>query len=174
MPNYRRARVPGASYFFTVVTYRRRRILTTPAAIRALRESIAVVRQHMAFSIDAWVVLPDHMHAMWTLPAADHDYSRRWGHIKAEFVRRSGLPHRSRSGAGACIWQPRFWEHVIRDERDWQAHMDYLHYNPVKHGWVERVADWRHSSFHRCVQRGWHEADWGSTEPSGPDSDCGE
>src|SRR5699024_10727942 len=129
---------------------------------------------HMAFSIDAWVVLPDHMHAMWTLPAADHDYSRRWGHSKAGFVRRSGLPHRSRSGAGACIWQPRFWEHVIRDERDWQAHMDYLHYNPVKHGWVERVADWRHSSFHRCVQRGWHEADWGSTEPSGPDSDCGE
>lgn len=174
MPNYRRAHIPGATCFFTVVTARRRRILAAPTAIRALRESIAETRRAMPFVIDAWVVLPDHMHAIWTLSAADADYSRRWGRIKAGFTRRCDLPCRTPSKRHAGIWQPRFWEHVIRDEHDWMAHMDYLHYNPVKHGLVERVVDWPYSSFHRCVKRGWYAADWGASEPFAPAGKFGE
>lgn len=174
MPNYRRARVAGATCFFTVVTARRCRILATPRAVRALRESIASARRLQPFSIDAWVVLPDHMHAIWTLPAGDDDYSTRWGRIKAGFTKRCGLLHQSVLKGHAGLWQPRFWEHVIRDDADWKAHMDYLHYNPVKHGLVERVADWPYSSFRRCVERGWYAADWGASEPRAPTTSCGE
>lgn len=161
MPNYRRARTPGATYFFTVVTAQRRPLLATAEAVANLRQSVVEVRRQLPFSIDAWVVLPDHMHAIWTLPVGDSDFSTRWGSIKAGFTRRCGKAHRSTPGHSAGLWQPRFWEHLIRGEADFAAHMDYTHYNPVKHGYVGRVIDWPYSSFHRCVQRGIYDADWG-------------
>jgi putative transposase len=124
----------------------------------------------MPFRIDAWVVLPDHMHAIWTLPGKDLDYSKRWGRIKADFSRHCGLPHTSVARRDAGLWQPRFWEHLLRDEADFAAHMDYTHYNPVKHGYVRRVIDWPYSSFHQGVRRGIYVADWGSSEPDCPQS----
>lgn len=119
----------------------------------------------MPFSIDAWVVLPEHMHAIWTLPVDDFDFSMRWGKIKAGFTRHGNRAHLSAPRQYAGLWQPRFWEHLIRDEADLAAHMNYVHYNPVRHGHVTRVIDWPYSSFHRCVRQGIHAADWGDTEP---------
>lgn len=174
MPNYRRIRVPGATYFFTVVTYRRHPILASPEAMQTLRASLAVVRRALPFVIDAWVVLPDHMHAIWTLPEGDADYSRRWGRIKAEFTRRYRNEHASSIGRGARLWQPRFWEHMIRNDHDRTVHADYLHFNPVKHGLTSRVSDWPYSTFHRCVRDGIYAPDWGQSEPTTPVVDLGE
>lgn len=140
--------------------------------MNALRESVAEVRRELPLVIDAWVVLPDHMHAIWTL--RDSDFSSRWARIKRGFTRRCGLPHVSSRGADAGIWQPRFWEHLVRNENDFARHMDYVHYNPVKHGHVQRVADWPWSTFHRCVRRGIYVPDWGQAEPVAPDFDAGE
>jgi len=168
MPNYRRARNAGATYFFTVVTAQRRPLLATIEAIAVLRQSVAEVHRQMPFLIDAWVVLPEHMHALWTLPKDDMDFSSRWGRIKAGFTRRCGLAHTSGRRRDAGLWQPRSWEHLIRDEADFAAHMDYLRYNPVKHGHVARVIDWPHSSFHRCVRQGIYPVDWGNSEPAIP------
>jgi putative transposase len=165
MPNYRRARNAGATYFFTVVTAQRRALLASADAVATLRRSLAEVRRQMPFAIDAWVVMPEHMHAIWTLPAEDCDFSTRWGRIKAAFTRRAGLAHVSAPGRDSGLWQPRFWEHLIRDDTDFAAHMDYLHYNPVKHGHVAHVIDWPYSSFHRCVSEGVYAADWGIEEP---------
>ena len=165
MPNYRRARIEGATWFFTVVTAQRRRFLVDEHAISALRQSVATTRQRMPFRIDAWVILPDHMHALWTLPPGDKDFSTRWGLIKAGFSRNSNLPHASAPRRDGGLWQPRFWEHRIRNTRDYHTHTDYAHYNPVKHGLVTRVKDWQHSSFHRAVREGIYSADWGGAEP---------
>lgn len=165
MPNYRRARSAGATWFFTVVTARRRRFLADEHAISILRESVAATLQRMPFHMDAWVILPDHMHAIWTLPAGDRDFSTRCGLIKAGFSRNSNLPHLSAPRRDGGLWQPRFWEHRIRDVRDYRAHMDYAHYNPVKHGLVARVKDWPYSSFHHAVREGIYAADWGGVEP---------
>ncbi|MGB3749091.1 MAG: transposase [Rhodanobacter sp.] len=165
MPNYRRARSAGATWFFTVVTARRRRFLADEHAISILRESVAATLQRMPFHMDAWVILPGHMHAIWTLPAGDRDFSTRWGLIKAGFSRNSNLPHLSAPRRDGGLWQPRFWEHRIRDVRDYRAHMDYAHYNPVKHGLVARVKDWPYSSFHHAVREGIYAADWGGVEP---------
>ena len=167
MPNYRRARHAGATYFFTVVTSRRRPLLATPHAVATLRQSVAEVYRRMPFSINAWVVLPEHIHAIWTLPADDFDFSTRWGRIKAGFTRHSGMPHASAPRRDGRLWQARFWEHQIRDEADLSMHMDYLHYNPVKHGHATRVIDWPYSSFHRCVRQGRYAPDWGTCEPAG-------
>ena len=167
MPNYRRARQAGATYFFTVVTARRRPLLATPHAIATLRQSVAEIISQMPFSIDGWVVLPEHIHTIWTLPLDDFDFSARWGRIKAGFTRRCGTPHTSAPRRDGGLWQPRFWEHQIRDAGDLDAHMDYLHYNPVKHGHVKRVIDWPYSSFHRCVRQGRYGHDWGTNEPVG-------
>ena len=166
MPNYRRARNAGATYFFTVVTAQRRPLLVGDDAISALRQSVAEVHRQIPFSIDAWVVLPDHIHALWTLPENDTDFSSRWGRIKAGVTRLSGLAHRSGPRQDGGLWQPRFWEHLIRNEADFASHMDYLHYNPVKHGHVDRVIDWRNSSFHRCVRQGIYPANWGDRAPA--------
>jgi putative transposase len=165
MPNYRRARNAGATYFFTVVTARRRPVLTGPDAMSVLRRSVAEVRRKLPFSIDAWVVLPDHMHAIWTMPVGDVDFSTRWGRIKTGFTKHCGVTHVSAAGHYAGVWQPRFWEHLIRDEADLRAHTDYVHYNPVKHGHAARVVDWPYSSFHRSVRLGMYAQDWGCDEP---------
>ena len=165
MPNYRRGRSEGATWFFTVVTAQRRRFLANEHATCALRQSVAATLQQMPFHIDAWVILPDHMHAIWTLPAGDRDFSSRWGLIKAGFSRNSNLPHTSAKRRDSGLWQPRFWEHRIRDTADYDAHMDYVHYNPVKHGYVARVKDWPYSSFHRAVRENLYPLDWGTVEP---------
>ena len=166
MPNYRRARAPGATYFFTVVTAQRRPLLANSQAIAALRASVADARQRLPFSIVAWVVLPDHMHAIWSLPPHDRDFSKRWGLIKAGVTGRLTCAHRSAPRQDSGLWQRRFWEHLVRDEADLRAHVDYVHYNPVKHGLASRVVDWPYSTFHGAVQRGTYAADWGSVQPT--------
>jgi len=161
---YRRTLVPGATYFFTLNLADRRCHLLVEN-IEALREAVRVVKQAHPFEIVAWVVLPEHMHAIWSLPAADSDYSLRWNQIKGAFSRRVPTGERlSRSRAGKRergVWQRRFWEHLIRDDRDLERHLDYVHYNPVKHGHVQRAADWPFSSFHRYARQGLLPVDWG-------------
>nr|WP_298109698.1 transposase [uncultured Pseudomonas sp.] len=163
MPDYRRARVPGATYFFTVNLDDRASDLLI-REIDLLRESVRATRARHPLHIDAWVVLPEHMHCLWTLPPGDADFALRWKVIKFAFAKR--LPaaeprtanQRRRGERG--IWQRRYWEHLIRDERDYQRHFDYIHYNPLKHGHVERLADWPYSSFHRAVAMGIYTRDW--------------
>ena len=167
---YRRARTPGGTYFFTVNLLERQRDLLVQH-IAVLRTVVQKVRAAHPFHIDAMVVLPDHLHAVWTLPENDADFSTRWGLIKAGFSR--CLPadeqrNACRTAKGERgIWQRRFWEHLIRDEQDYAAHMDYCHYNPVKHGYVESAAQWPYSSFHRHVQPGTYMMDWGSNDGKG-------
>ena len=163
---YRRSTTPGATYFFTVVTYRRQAILCEPDALALLREAFATIKQRHPFRIDAIVILPDHLHCLWTLPLDDSNYSTRWMLIKSHFTRRCAASlkiERSlalRHKREQTIWQHRYWEHQIRDERDFERHCDYIHYNPVKHGLVTWVADWPHSSFHRFVENGVYPTDW--------------
>ena len=163
MPNYRRVRVAGATYFFTVNLRDRGSDLLTREIV-LLRETVRSTRARHPFHIAAWVVLPDHMHCLWTLPAGDADFALRWKVIKFAFAKR--LPdtetrtaqQRRRGERG--IWQRRYWEHLIRDERDYQRHFDYIHLNPLKHGHVERLEDWPYSSFHRAVARGIYPTGW--------------
>jgi len=163
MTDYRRNRVPGGTYFFTVNLYDRRSQLLT-ANIDLLRDAIREVRAKAPFHIDAWVVLPDHLHSLWTLPDRDLDFSGRWQTIKTAFskqVPEGEFRSASREAKGERgVWQRRFWEHTIRDDRDYAAHFDYIHFNPVKHGLVAGVADWPHSSFRRSVAMGFYPADW--------------
>ncbi|EAR23133.1 REP-associated tyrosine transposase [Nitrococcus mobilis] len=164
MSNYRRVKIPGGTYFFTAVTRERRPVFTSDRNIEALRRAFRTVRERRPFAVEAVVVLPDHLHCIWRLPENDADYSGRWREIK-KLTSRAITPHSDERGERA-LWQRRFWEHTIRDDRDWRLHMDYVHYNPVKHGLVRRPRDWRWSSFARCAERGWYEADWGKSEPS--------
>jgi putative transposase len=153
---------------FTVNLLERRSCLLTDR-IELLREAIRKVLRDRPFHIDAWVIMPNHMHAVWTLPQDDHDYSGRWREIKKYFVK--ALPQTERRSAirkasgERGIWQRRFWEHTIRDEADYAAHVNYVHFNPVKHGWVTHAVDWPFSTFHRAVAQGIYPADWtGATE----------
>jgi putative transposase len=162
MPEYRRNRVAGGTYFFTVnLLDRSSDLLVT--RIDALRAAVRSTRARAPFHIDAWVVLPEHLHCIWTLPEGDDDFSGRWRAIKKTFAKAQPADeHRSatrllRHERG--IWQRRFWEHTIRDERDYAAHMDYVHFNPVKHALVDHVAAWPFSTFRRCVRRGLYPAD---------------
>jgi len=169
MTEYRRAKVAGASYFFTVNCAERHGNQLLVNHIDLLRQVFLKVKKGHPFKINAIVVLPDHLHCIWTLPPGDADYKTRWSLIKAGFSR-GILPgeRRSRSRlkrAERGIWQRRYWEHLIRDDRDYQRHVDYIHWNPVKHGWVNRVRDWPYSSFHGYVRRGIVSADWAG----GPD-----
>jgi putative transposase len=163
MSDYRRVRISGGTYFFTVNLADRRGTLLVDH-IDLLRKALASVRARHPFGVDALVVLPDHMHAIWHLPGDDQDYSGRWREIKKGFTKT--LPCRG------TVWQPRFWEHAIRDEKDYRTHMDYIHINPLKHGLVQRVADWPHSTFHRLVQAGFYPADWAGGDHD--DIDTGE
>lgn len=163
MPNYRRRRVPGGTYFFTVNLLDRRSGLLV-AHIDALRESVRRARLRKPFHVDAWVVLPDHMHCLWTLPEGDADFPRRWFAIKRAFsaalpASEPRSPTMARRGERG-VWQRRYWEHVIRDERDYAIHMDYVHFNPVRHGLVANVSDWPYSSFRRCVALGMYPMEW--------------
>ena len=182
MPNYRRARVPGATYFFTAALAER----NTPLLVKnigLLRNALRATRRDHPFRIDAMVVLPDHLHAVWTLPDRDADFPTRWGAIKGRFsrsVREAGFECRAgftppriwsgrnggvhpalRTAKGEVgIWQRRYWEHLIRDDTDFRNHVEYCHFNPVKHGLVARVGDWPYSSFHRFVRAGMYPAEW--------------
>tara|TARA_R110002049_G_scaffold2750_9_gene22391 strand:+ start:68214 stop:68828 length:615 start_codon:yes stop_codon:yes gene_type:complete len=174
MSDYRRNFVPGGMYFFTVVTYGRRPILTTDDGRRFLRNAIHKVRKRRPFELFATVLLPDHWHLVMQLPKDDNDYSTRIKRIKEEFSAswlRKGLPEASVSSAQANkgergIWQPRFWEHTIKNEDDLERCVDYLHWNPRRHQLVNRVRDWQWSSFHRFVKRGQYEIGWGGTAPN--------
>jgi putative transposase len=168
MSDDRRYFVPGGTYFFTVVTERRLRLFADAAARRLLGEAMRECRLRYPFKIVAIVLLPDHLHALWTLPTGDDAYSLRWRWIKREFARawlQSGGAESERSPARLRerrrgVWQRRFWEHTIRDEGDLEAHFDYIHYNPVKHGLVRRPRDWPWSSFPRWVREGHYSLDW--------------
>ena len=163
MPNYRRAFVPGGCWFFTVNLLERRQALLVDH-VEALRTAVAATRQKYPFDIDAIVILPDHLHAVWTLPPGDADFSTRWRLIKSRFAK--ALPKQERLSAvrkargERGIWQRRFWEHLIRDETDYSRHIEYCYINPMKHGLVGRVRDWPHSSFYRDVQAGIFPEDW--------------
>jgi putative transposase len=163
MPRYVRAKIKGSGFFFTVVLAERPSNLLVDQIDR-LRQAYRVVQQRRPFETIAICVLPDHIHALWALPEGDADFSTRWSLIKSGFSR--GIESRSRSPSKVIkrekgIWQRRYWEHAIRNDADLDRHVDYIHFNPVKHGHVTRVADWPHSSFHRHVERGVLEADWG-------------
>lgn len=164
MTNYRRAFVPGATYFFTVNLADRRKTLLVDH-IDLLRNAVRYTRQRHPFVIDAMVVLPDHLHAIWTLPSDDADFPLRWRLIKTWFSRNLPLgEHRrtSRVDKGERgIWQRRYWEHLVRDETDFARHVDYIHWNPVKHGHAALVEDWPYSTFHRFVRDGVLAEDWG-------------
>ena len=160
MTGYRRADFEGSCYFFTVVTYDRRAFLTEPLARRCLREAWKETRRRSPFEVIAVCLLPDHLHCVWKLPEGDCDFSLRWARIKASFTRwylaaggvecEQSLSRKGKRERG--IWQRRFWEHQIRNATDLRCHIDYIHYNPVKHGLVERVEDWPWSSYHRFIR----------------------
>jgi putative transposase len=179
MPDYRRAHVPGGTYFFTINTYRRQTFLTDVDVRSALREAIGTLRLTHPFVIEAWVLLPDHMHALWTLPPGDEDFSYRWRVIKRMVTQRcqtrlnrpEWMNARRRKRNQSTLWQHRFWEHLIRDEADFNRHIDYIHWNPVKHGYVAQVGNgrirasigmsnrWRrprHTSWTTCFPRSWY------------------
>ena len=162
MVNYRRARVPGATYFFTVTLKDRRDDLLV-THIDVLRLTFRAVRQQKPFRLDAIVVLPDHLHTIWTLPDGDADFSSRWQAIKARFTRslnNRGEATKRNARGEFDIWQARYWEHIIRDDSDFERHVSYIHYNPVKHSLVTCPTDWRWSSVHRYIRQGLIPATW--------------
>lgn len=170
MPQYRRSFIPGGTFFFTVVTYHRLPILVTEEARNILHWAWMDVTQRLPFTTDAICLLPEHLHCIWTLPDGEANYSVRWKEIKRLFSREYGgsvgvpnVKSASREKRGeTTIWQRRFWEHTIRDEKDLEQHLNYIHYNPVKHGLVDAVRNWEWSSFHRYVQMGYYGIEWGS------------
>jgi putative transposase len=182
MPEYRRSFLPGGSFFFTVVTYNRQPFLVSPEARAILHAAWMDVQQRFPFTTDAICLLPDHLHCNWTLPEGDTNYSVRWKEIKRLFSKEYGYQMELTEARSASrvkrgertVWQRRFWEHTLRDEADWRQHMDYIHYNPVKHGWVQRVKDWEWSSFHRYVKMGFYDAEWGGKEKVDIPLICGE
>jgi putative transposase len=165
MTTYRRSFVAGGSYFFTVnLLDRRLRLLTDH--IELLRSAFRYARVRYPLRVAATVVLPDHLHAVWILSEGDSDFAVRWRLIKTAFSR--ALPRGERISASRAskgergIWQRRYWEHTLRDADDFARHIDYIHFNPVKHGHVARAQDWPYSSFHRMVRLGIHPKDWAS------------
>ena len=178
MSRYKRNYEKGGTYFFTVVAYKRQKIFVGPS-IDILRTCFKKVIQQVPFTIEAIVVLPDHLHGIWQLPDGDKDFSTRWKKIKNDFSIQYqqiiGAPEQKISESmkkkgERGIWQRRFWEHTIRDEKDFQLHCDYIHYNPVKHGYVQAPSEWPNSSFQRFVKAGLYDLAWGSMQiPELPD-----
>ncbi|MCV6611256.1 MAG: transposase [Amphritea sp.] len=171
MPDYRRVWIPGGTYFFTVSLARRHKNDLLIRHIDCLRAAVRQTRQKYPFVIHGWVVLPDHMHCIISLPEHDADFALRWRLIKSAFSRQltdidewRSLSRVKRAERG--VWQRRYWEHLIRDSEDYNAHMDYLHFNPVKHGYVAKVDDWPYSTFHHCVRQGLYPQDWSDNRAS--------
>ena len=173
---YRRAYVPGGCYFFTLVTEQRRKILMGDTTIDVLREAFRQVMVKRPFDINAAVVLPDHLHCIWTLPREDRDFSTRWRLIKTWFTKHYDdtlreIPDKARiRKAQQAIWQHRYWEHALRDQEDYNRHVEYIHYNPVKHGYVHRPFDWPYSSFRSYVTQGIYSEEWGLTRVDLPET----
>jgi putative transposase len=169
MPNYRRSDYAGGTFFFTVVTFQRRHLFHRAEARNILGKVVRETQSRHPFTINGWVLLPDHLHCIWTLPPKDAEFSLRWNLIKSSFSKQSKpLFHiESRMNASrrkhreSTIWQRRFWEHQIRNADEYRIYMDYIHFNPVKHGWVQQVADWPFSTFHQYVGSGIYPPDWG-------------
>lgn len=164
MVRYRRNFVPGGTYFFTV-TLADRASSALVDNVGALRKAFRIARQERPFTIEAIVILPDHLHSIWTLPSGDSNFSGRWQRIKAYFTHRlvaAGVPVQHHRNGEYALWQRRFWEHTIRNEIDFERHVDYAHFNPVKHKLVSRVRDWPYSSFQAYVRRGLLPVDWAS------------
>ncbi|MEW6532977.1 MAG: transposase [Thermodesulfobacteriota bacterium] len=185
---YRRSRATGATFFFTVVTHKRRKLLCLDLNVGLLRDAFRYVMDRHVFSIDAFVLLPDHLHCIWALPENDNDFSTRWRLIKSYFTRKyrnlskanlaTNRMEKSQQTVGRvepcetrhtilnnsvqAVWQNRFWEHQIRDDLDLIRHVEYIHYNPVKHGFVPSPQAWPYSSFHRYVKEGTYQSDWGA------------
>lgn len=168
MPEFRRAYVPGGTFFFTVVTENRAPIFSSSTDRALLRRAFERTRSRWPFTVGAIVLLPEHLHTIWLLPEGDWDFSRRWSCLKRTFTTAwllRGGHEQSRSESRRRnrrrgVWQRRFWEHAIRDERDFAQHCDYIHYSPVKHGLVECPHAWQHSSFQRFVRDKMYEPDW--------------
>ena len=173
---YHRAKVKGGTYFFTVVTYKRIKIFNRSDNVELLRQAFRkIIKQH-PFRIDAFVLLPDHLHCIWTLPQGDADFSKRWRLIKSYFSRKfkqtqvdwveGRNPTKTASSRlkkkEKLLWQRRFWEHLIRNHEDLRRHVEYIHYNPVKHGLTKAPSDWDYSSFHRYVDEGMYDIKWGA------------
>ncbi len=168
--SYRRAQSPGATYFFTVITHRRQPLFQSSENIQLLRGAFHQIKQTHPFALEAIAVLPDHLHALWTLPEGDANFSTRWRLIKEYVTRRVDPSYRQPrsnlqlSKQEQAVWQRRFWEHQIQGDRDYEQHLNYIHYNPVKHGYVDCPRSWEYSSFRKYVQAGVYAEDWGSRD----------
>jgi putative transposase len=168
MPNYHRVRIEGGVYFFTVVTFQRHPILTTTAARKILHDAWKQTTQKWPFETIAVCLLPEHIHCIWKLPEGDSDYSSRWNMIKGIFSRNYRLEIDSgdvintsrQKRREVAIWQRRFWEHTIFDNNDLENHFHYIHYNPIKHGYVTKAFEWPWSSFHHYVRVGYYDLYW--------------
>ncbi len=158
MSDYRRVYHPGGLYFFTVVTANRRPIFAGAQAVNTLRAAFRYIIRRRPIRLEAIVVLPDHLHCLWQLPEGDSDYSNRWKMLKGYVSRHLGCNN-------GPVWQPRYWEHLIRNDDDRQRHVDYIHFNPVKHGFVDNPAAWPASSFRRYLELGVYPSGWGRSEP---------
>jgi putative transposase len=169
MSDYRRWRVEGGTYFFTVVAHSRVPLFADPLAKKILGDKFRACQAQWPFEVNAIVLLPEHLHAIWSLPSGDSNYSQRWAWIKKEFTkewlahggREQSVSESRRKRGDHGVWQPRYWEHTIEDEHDFDRHFDYIHYNPVKHEHCQCPGDWTESSFRRWAQSGVYESDWG-------------
>ena len=167
---YRRCFIPGGTYFFTLATFQRKNILCKPENINILKAAFERVKSSHPFDIQAIVVLPDHLHCIWTLPENDAEYPARWNAIKNYFTKNTkDRPFSATSIVRTRkreqeVWQRRFWEHAIRDDDDFVTHVEYIHFNPVKHGYVKSPMEWAHSSFHKFVRQGAYSKNWGMNQ----------
>ena len=174
---YRRANIKGGTYFFTINLANRKKTLLTDEFDK-LRSSFNHVKRYHPFLLDAMVVLPDHLHFMMTLPENDNDFATRLMLIKSGFSRqitcneKISLSRKSKRERG--IWQRRYWEHLIRDENDFATHINYIHYNPIKHGFVDKASDWQFSTIHKFIKNGIKPTNWGSNSSFTSDSSFGE
>jgi putative transposase len=167
MPEYRRILIPGGTYFFTVATYQRRKVFIEPQACELLKTAWLRVSKNHPFITEAFCLLPDHFHCVITLPENENDFSIRIREIKRLFSRsyedkiKNPLNYSREKRCERYIWQRRFWDHLVRDEKDLTNHIEYIHFNPVKHRYVDQVKDWEYSSFHYFVKKGWLDQNWG-------------
>jgi putative transposase len=168
---YRRTTVPGGSYFFTLITHQRARLFAEVINVDRWHDAVSKVQRKRPFTIEAEVIMPDHLHMIWTLPPDDTDFATRIRLIKTAFTKElpmcfdGATTSGSRASKGERnVWQRRYWEHAIRDEQDFQVHVDYIHLNPVKHGAVERPGQWPHSTFLAWVEGGAYDPSWGTDD----------
>jgi len=176
MVNYRRSKTPGALYFFTV-TLRNRQSNLLITHINDLRHAMKTVQIQHPYKIEAIAILPDHLHTIWQLPKNDNNYSLRWQRIKGIFTRRiikKGMKIAKNHRGEYPIWQRRFWEHTIRNENDFENHVNYIHHNPIKHGLVKKVKDWPYSSLHKYIREGLLPPGWSEDPVEIEDTNYGE